>query len=218
MTKKLSVILFLVVSLVLPSIAQGQSSPEELQTQKRLNEIEAKRATQSATASAKKQNSEISFVEGFITSSSNPVLVISTNSGNKIVYTTDSTKILNLNSAGKKLIGFGDLKLGEKILLIGLPKESASGTAKIIVRDQNPKPKNFSFLGKVAEVSESSLTLSNFTQKELPTTKVSIAPSAVVKNNSKTIKTLDLKTQDKIVLTGTIDDKGALFAAFVQGF
>ena len=137
MTKKLLVILFLVVCLIVPSIARGQSSPEELQTQKRLNEIEAKRATQSATTSAKKQTGEISFVEGAITSATNPILIVSTNSGNKIVYTTDSTKFLNLDSKGKKLIGFGDLKLGEKILLIGLPKGSASGTAKIIQMEED---------------------------------------------------------------------------------
>src|SRR3990172_5838630 len=119
--------------LLTPRLVLSQSSAEELQTQKRLNEIEAKRATQSATTSAEKQNSEISFMEGVITSSTNPTLVISTNSGNRVVYTNDSTKILNLDSKGKKLIGFGDLKLGEKILLIGLPKGAVTGTARLIV-------------------------------------------------------------------------------------
>ena len=218
MTKQLLTTLFLLTFLIVPSIARGQSSPEELQTQKRLNEIEAKRATQSATVSAKKQPGEISFVEGTITSSTNPVLVISTKLGNKIVYTNDSTKFLNLDSKGKKLIGFGDLKLGEKILLIGLPQESASGTAKIIVRDQNPKPNNFSFIGKISEVSDTTLTLNNFAQKELPTTKVGVSSSTVIKKSGKTIKVLDLKVQDKVVLTGTIDDKGTLMASFVQSF
>ena len=137
---------------------------------------------------------------------------------NKIVYTTDSTKFLNLDSKGKKLIGFGDLKLGEKILLIGLPKGSASGTAKIIVRDQNPKTKNFSFLGKVLETSESSITLNNFNQKELPATKINIAQDTIIKKSNKDIKISELKVQDKVVLTGNIDEKGTLMATFVQSF
>ena len=216
--KKTILTIALFLFFVAPTVVLSQSSAEELQTQKRLNEIEAKRATQSATVSAKKQNSEISFVEGTLTSSTNPTLVVSTNSGNKVVYTTDSTKFLNFDSKGKKLIGFGDLKLGEKILIIGLPQESASGTAKIIVRDQNPKPNNFSFMGKISEVSETTLTLNNFAQKELPVTKVGTTSSTVIKKANKTVKPTDFKVADKVVLTGTIDDKGTLLAQEIFKF
>ena len=98
-----------------------------------------------------------------------------------LIYLANSSRLKVDEALCGRLVDVGDGRLN-------LSKESASGTARLIVRDQNPKPNNFSFLGKITEISESSLSLSNFTQKELPATKVSLAPSTVIKKSGKTIR------------------------------
>lgn len=208
-----TVVSLLTLSLLAPTIIVSQSSQEQLETQKRLNEVESKRATQSATASTQKKTMEISFVEGVISSASNSIAIISTNSGVKTIYTNDSTKFLNFDSKGKKLIGFGDLKIGQTIMVVGLSKDGTFGTAKLVVRDDNQKTKSFSLQGRVFENKESSLTLKNFQRDSLPLTTITISSSTTLKKGGKSVAASSLKQNQSIVVTGTIDDKGILFAS-----
>lgn len=214
--KKL-ILLLVLVGLVLPNLAVAQTA-EEIETQKRLNQVDAQRSTSSATASADKKGSQISFVEGVVTSVTNPVIIISTASGSKLIYTNDSTRFINFDPKGKKLIGFGDIKIGEAILVVGTPAESAAATSKLIIRDQNPKPKYFSLIGKISEIKDPNLTLNSLTRTDLPTTKSSTTTTTLIKRSGKPVSLTDLKAQDKTVTTGTIDDKGNLIISEILIF
>lgn len=209
-----SILLLTITLFVLskPFVAFSQSSQEELETQKRLNEVESKRATSSATSSANKKPPTITFVEGVIHSANNSVIVLSTESGNKMIYTNDSTKFINIDANGKKLIGFGDLKIGETVSVVGLPKEKGSGTAKVVVRDNRIKTGYFSTIGKVSEITETDITLKNFSG-DLPSKKLNFTANSVVKKDSEVILLKDLKTGDKVVASGTIDEKGSLLVS-----
>ena len=220
MIRKLVILIFLSLGLFLSAALPifSQSTPEQLEIQKRLNEVESKRATSSVTTSAKKQGSVISFIEGGVISASNGVLFISTRSGTKIIYTSDSTKFLNLSTSGKKLIGFGDLKIGETILIMGVPEDSATGMAKLVVRDQNQKLKFFSVLGKISEITETTLTLKDWQRTDLPTLKIAITASTTVMKGNTTITFSKLKPDDQLTVTGTIDDKGNPVASNILVF
>lgn len=209
----------LVVLLLIPTFALAQSTPEDLETQKRLNEVEAKRATSSATDSAAQKNlGEITYIEGTIVSTGASVLVFSTTTGSKTIYTNDVTKFINLDGKGKKLIGFGDLKIGESIMVVGLPSAAGSGSAKLIIRDQNLKPKYFSSLSRVAEIKDSVVTVKGYSREDLPSNKVATNSTTTVKKSGSTLTLDNLKVNDKVVVTGTIDEKGTLTASEILTF
>lgn len=205
-------LLFTTGVLLAPSFAFSQSSPEQLEIQKRLNEVESKRSSSVSADSTEKRFIQITFLEGTISSTSNSQLILTTPNGPKVIYTSDSTKFLNFDSKGKKLIGFGDLKLSEIVMVIGLPKEAGKGIATYIIRDQNQKTKFFTLLGTSSEVKESVLTLNDFKNSNLPISKINLPPTTVVKKNSKTLGIDDVKSKDSTVVTGSIDDKGSLSA------
>lgn len=218
MKKAFLIILLLSNGLTLPQLVFSQSTTEQLEIQKRLNELESKRTTSSATDSAQKKTTEITFIEGSINSVANSVVMVSAPNGNKTIVTNDSTKFYNLDSKGKKLIGFGDLKIGETIMIIGLAPEASKGSAKIILRDQNPKTKFFSLLGKKAEVKDNILTLADFSRKDLPSTKITIASNTIIKKAGKNINLEKLTNEANLVSVGTIDDKGNLLATELLSF
>lgn len=204
--------------LLAPNIVLSQSTPEQLETQKRLNEVEINRASSEASVSAKKTSTATAFLEGSISSKTNSVIVLSSSSGVKTISTSDSTKFINIDSKGKKLIGFGDLKIGETILLVGLSPQGASGVAKIVVRDQNQKPKYFSLFGKNQELKDNVLTLKNSFQSNSTTSKVQLGASTVFRKNSKNITLEQVALDERLVVTGTIDEKGNLNSSEVLIF
>ncbi|HEY4695031.1 MAG TPA: DUF5666 domain-containing protein [Candidatus Nanoarchaeia archaeon] len=209
MTKKLlatSLIMFSV--LITPKLAFSQDFSEN--AQKRLEEIEAKAATASttATSSATKKEGEVSFVEGTVAAINGTAFLVNTDEGSRLIYTTDNTKYFNIDPSGKKLIGFGDIKVGETIMVLGLSSQSNSGTARIIVRDTVKQITTFSVLGKVVEVKDPSLTLENLLSADLPALTLTTSTDTKIQSGEKTIALIDLKAGDRVVAAGTIDDKG----------
>lgn len=195
--------------MLLTSSALAQT---DVEIQKRLNEVEANRASGSATTSADKKSS-YSFVEGTIVSTSTPVLVIETALGPKTIYGYESTKYINIDNSGKKLIGFGDLKIGEKILVIGPSRESSSGVSKMIVRDTSSKVHGFALLSKFAETKDNALYLKDFNRGDLAVIKVGLKTETLIKQSGKNISPEQLKLNQALVTVGTIDDKGNLIAS-----
>lgn len=209
---------YLVASLVLISLifssdfVFSQSTPEQLETQKRLNEVESKRTSSATSSSTRNSAAKVSFLEGTISFASNSLLILATDNGAKMIATNDSTKFLNLDSKGKKLIGFGDLKISETIMVLGLSPETGKGTAKLIVRDQNPKIKYFSLLGKIIEVKETTLKIGDYKTPSLDNSDISLSPTTVLKKKSKNLTPDQLTINDSLIVTGSINEKNNLLA------
>lgn len=185
-----------------------------------LQQIENKVATSGsvATGSAQPKVKAVTYTEGALIAVNTSVLFLDTKTGTKTVYTTDSTKFFSLDSSGKKLIGLGDLKLGDNLVILGLNPSEVSGIAKFVVRTSVGVNKSFSLLGKVAEVHDTTLSLADFNglnptpiSLTLPTN-VSFAPESRVKNVA------SLKKDDKLVVVGTVDAKGTLTAQQISVF
>ncbi len=114
------------------------------------------------------------------------------------------------------MIGFGDLKTGENISVLGISSAAGGGVAKIIVRDTSPKIQTFSQFGRLAEVKSDSLALKDPNRDDLPTIKVLYNSATVFKKGTQTIEPSALAANSKLIVVGTIDDKGNLTATQVQ--
>ncbi len=144
-------------------------------------------------------------------SSANSVIYLATKEGTKTIFTSENTLYYNIDSAGKKLIGIGDLKTGDSVDVIGLPPQTSLGSAKIVVRDQTKAIKNFSLIGKVSEISTTTLKLSSITRIDLPILQTTINNETTFANSrSSSIKLSDILVNDKIILSGYFDDKNNL--------
>lgn len=218
MSKFYLALFLFVFFLVGPKFVSSQSTPDQIETQKRLNEVEANRLTPQASRSATKKVNEITFAKGTVTSVTKPLLFITTHRGSKTVMTNDGTKFINFDSKGKKLIGFGDLKNGESILVIGLSADQAIGTAKIIVRDQTTKPNYFSLFGRNQEFKDNSLFLKDLIRQDLDLTKVTISTSTKYYKNKIETDIKSLSLGEKLALVGTIDEKGNLVTEEILSF
>ena len=182
--------------------------------EERLNQIEAKIATKganTATQASKARNQKtISFVEGSVVANSGSILTVSSEGNTKTIYTTDSTKFINIDSTEKKLIGFGDIKVNDTILVVGVPQVSSVGTAKLIIRDQNKIVKAFSMIGKISELKDNLLVLSHFSRTDLPNQNISLtSETAITAAKNKILDRTSLVTGQLAIVSGIIDDKGS---------
>ena len=204
--------LFLLLILISPLSVFSQSSQEELETQKRLNEVESARTSSSGSSSPEKKPITISYIEGVVNSGANSTLLLDSKNGPKAIYTNESTKFVNIDASGKKLIGFGDLKEGETIMVIGLSGESGKGSAKIIVRDQRTRQRYFSLLGRAAELSAANFSVKDYKRDDMPKQKLIFGESLKVKKGKETVSKTELKENSKVVAVGIVDEKGSLTA------
>lgn len=179
----------------------------------RVKEIETKIATASskaATESSKaKSQRTISFIEGVVVVNSGGILTLSSESRTKFIYTIDSTKFINIDSSGKKLIGLGDIKVNDSVLVVGVAQVASSGTAKLVIRDQNKNSRTFSLIGKVSELKDTSLALSHFSRTDLPNINLVLTGETVVSGaKNKALDRTSLVAGAQVVASGNIDDKG----------
>jgi len=186
---------------------------QDTQTKVRLNQIEAKFATSNAKTATSSNNGKnkasISFFSSIVLVNSNSVLTVFENGKIINIYTNDSTKYLNFDSGGKKLIGIGDLKVNDTILIIGIAKDSNPKIAKLIVRDQTKSVNNFSLIGKIIELKENSISLGQLTRKDLPPTVINFSQNlSILTTGNKTLEKSSLTQNQTIIATGIIDEKG----------
>lgn len=215
----LLIVIFLSALIYADNVFSQSSVTDE--TKKKLQEIEQRAATTNpvATSSASKAGSTITFASGNITNLQSPNLLMTTIEGTKSIYTTDNTKFYNIDSLVSKLIGFGDLKLGDNVFVIGLAPTTNSGTAKVVVRDNSPFVKTFSLLGKVRDLTATSLLLNNYNNPNLtPNTLTLNADTLLLDSKGSKLITSEILTGDKVVVVGTIDDKGTLLAKEIYKF
>lgn len=206
------VILILATILLTSSHTFAQSATEE-----RLKQVEARIATEgskTATQSSKtKSHKAISFIEASVVASSGSVLTISADKNIKTIYTTDSTKFINIDSSEKKLIGFGDIKVNDTILVVGVPQGSSVGTAKLIIRDQNKIVRAFSMIGRVSELKDNLLALAHFSRTDLPNQNINLTnDTAIVTNKSKPLNRTSIIPKAQAIVSGAIDDKGTFLS------
>lgn len=183
-------------------------------TKERLQEIESRTSTSSnntATSSATRSASTITFVAGSVTTLNSPNLIITTEAGSKLIHTTDNTRFYSLEAGVQKLIGFGDLKALDQIMVIGLSPNSVNGSAKLVVRDNSTATKTFAQIGRLKEIGTNTLTISSFSNSSVSPFIVSFSSNTLVSNGkNSTLAAADLQTGDPLIVAGLIDSKNTL--------
>ena len=212
MKKKLLTIIFFLSPLILGSaLVNSQTSQSQEYRLEQVEKLSATASSKVATSSAKTKSHSISFTGGTVISIASNVVYLATKEGTKTIFTSENTFYYNIDSAGKKLIGIGDLKTGDNIDVVGISAQTSSGSAKIIVRDQTKVTKNFSLIGKVLEINATSLKVGSLTRVDLPTITTTLNNETTFANSrSSSLKISDILVNDKIALAGYFDDKGSL--------
>ena len=212
MKKKLLTIIFFLSPLILGSaLVNSQTSQSQEYRLEQIEKLSATASSKVATSSAKTKSHSISFTGGTVISIASNVVYLATKEGTKTIFTSENTFYYNIDSAGKKLIGIGDLKTGDNIDVVGISAQTSSGSAKIIVRDQTKVTKNFSLIGKVLEINATSLKVGSLTRVDLPTITTTLNNETTFANSrSSSLKISDILVNDKIALAGYFDDKGSL--------
>jgi hypothetical protein len=207
-------ILGLIVFLTLSMGQEVKSQDFSENARKRLEEIESKTATaaaRTATASAEQEvTSNISFLEGTVAAINGTAFLLNTRLGSRIIYTVDSTKYFHIDTSGKKLLGFSDIKVSNTIMVLGLSPQTNSGTAKIVVRDTVKALPTFSILGDIVDNKGTSLTVGNISRRDLPPLTLVLNSDTKIQAGEKSLPSTALKKGDRIVAAGTVDDKGNL--------
>ncbi len=209
MKRILTAILFLALAfLTNPLSTLAQDSQSDSYRLQQIEKLSATASTKTATTAAKAKSASITFSEGSVLAVNSKTIFLVTEDGTKTVYTTDTTKFYNIDASGKKLIGVGDLKAADKILVIGLPSLSNQGSAKIIVRDQTKAIENISLIGKITEISTTTLKIGSITRTDLPTLTTTLNSDSLVTNARKqSLKLAELMVNDQIAAAGYFDEK-----------
>jgi molybdopterin-binding protein len=171
-----------------------------------------------ATKSSEKKSSgaiyKRSHVFGTITDIKNQTLTIETKKGSiKTVFTDEFTEFYSVGAKGKSSVSLEELKVGDRISVVGIGKDDTDGSAKFIVRQSKSISKRHALLGKIKKISGNTLTLTHITQTGREFT-ILVNKEVVIKlkgvEGDSAIE--DLKKGDVIVATGNINKKGSLVA------
>ena len=194
-------------------IAEASSTAETGQ-----EKIEKLKEKISTTSSNLKKSSAVfkkTHVWGTVKTITDTSITIETNQGSlKTVFTDDFTKFFSIDTAGRSTIKLADLKVGDRVSVVGVSKDDSSGTAKFIVRKNNPSAKRHAILGKVKTVSTSSLTLTHLVQTDREFI-VNVGNDTTVKikgADDAAAAFKDIKAGDVVVAVGVPDKNGAIAA------
>jgi len=179
----------------------------------RIEKLRERLATKSAELKKAISISARSHVFGSLTAISGSSITMETKSGGLItVFTDDLTKFLAIGDQGKSEIAFSDLRLGDKVSVVGVSKDSTVGSAKFVIRIGKSLVKRAAVAGKVKSIDGASLTLTHIIHTDRTFT-INTTSETKIKVKGKENATLaDVKVDDIVVASGTVDEKGVIAA------
>ncbi|MEX0616896.1 MAG: DUF5666 domain-containing protein [Candidatus Woykebacteria bacterium] len=153
-------------------------------------------------------------VSGEITAISGTSITIETRKGDvKTIFTDDETKFIQFGQGGKKEIKLADFKIGDRVAAVGIAKDEDSGLAKYLVRFVRPEIRRHAVFGVVDEIGEDELKVLHIIHQDRPATTVKVTNDTLIKFKGKEgAKFSDIKVDDKVAASGTVDEKGVITA------
>ncbi|OGY23925.1 MAG: hypothetical protein A2Y57_04315 [Candidatus Woykebacteria bacterium RBG_13_40_7b] len=158
-------------------------------------------------AEIKKQQEELKkrkahFI-GLITQISGTTLKVKNQNREITVSTDQNTKYFSLSTGGKKKINFGDLKVDDRIAVVGILKSETSGLAKMIVQLPKVKQeiKRHAVFGKVTAIEGNIITIKHL--KKPNTWSIKVTGDTRIKKKGTDLATLvDIKIGDIVAAVG----------------
>lgn len=180
----------------------------------RIEGLKEKISTQSSSLKKAAATFKKTHVSATIISINNTALTVQTNSGElKDVFTDDFTKFFSVEGKGKTTIKLKDLKVGDKVSVIGIGKDDVGGAAKFVMVLKNPVAKRHAVLGKVKEIDGNSITITHLTQTDREfSAVVDKAAKIKIKGQDENGKITDIQKDDVVIAVGTVDKNGTISA------
>ena len=178
----------------------------------RIESLKEKIATQSSSLKKAAATFKRTHVTGTLKSIADTSLTIETNRGEvKNVFTDDFTKFFSVDDKGKTTIKLKDLKVGDKVSVVGVGKDDIDGIAKFIMVLKSTVAKRHAILGKVKEIDGSSITLTHLTQTDREFSVVVSKDAKIkIKGADENAKVTDIQKDDVIIAVGTVDKNGTI--------
>jgi hypothetical protein len=206
-------ILYLKEEVAAGRLLVAESSTNDTNTSKeRIEQLRQQLATKSSELK-KASTAADSHTIGTISGISGKTLTIETNLGQiKTAFTNDLTKFFSIGSSGRTAIVLTDLKIGDRVALVGITKDDSSGLAKDVVRLEQTPTKRHAVAGKVKSADGPTLTLSDLANADRTYT-VKIGNETTIKVKAVSEATInDVKVSDTVVVSGTVEKDGSLTA------
>ncbi len=180
----------------------------------RIESLKEKISTQSSSLKKAAATFKKTHVTATVASIDNTTLTVQTNRGElKNVFTNDFTKFFSVDGKGKTTIKLKDLKVGDKVSVVGIGKDDVSGIAKFVMVLKSPIAKRHAILGKVKEIDGSSITLTHLTQTDREFSIVIGKDAKIkIKGQDEDAKITDIQKDDVIIAVGTVDKNGTINA------
>ena len=180
----------------------------------RIENLKEKISTQSSSLKKAAATFKKTHVTATITSIVDTTLTIETNRGEiKNVFTDDFTKFFSVDGKGKTTIKLKDLKVGDRVSVVGIGRDDIDGQAKFVMVLKSTVAKRHAILGKVKEIDGSSITLTHLTQTDREfSVVVSKNAEIKIKKQDEVGKITDIKKDDIIIAVGTVDKNGTISA------
>lgn len=180
----------------------------------RIESLKEKISTQSSSLKKAAATFKRTHVTGTLKSIDGTSLTIEANRGEvKNVFTDDFTKFFSIDSKGKSLIKLENLKIGDKVSIVGVGKDDIDGVAKFVIVIKSTVAKRHAILGKVKEIDGSSITLTHLTQTDREfAVIVSKEAKIKIKGQDENAKVTDIQKDDVIIAVGTVDKNGTISA------
>jgi len=162
----------------------------------------------------KKNSSSLkrTHVFGIIESIEDTTLTVDTNKGLKTAFTDDFTKFIFIDQEGRKGITLTDLKIGDKVSVVGVGKDDTNGLAKFVIVQNKPFAKRHALLGKVKEISETSLILTHLTRTDRKFM-INITNDTTIKIKGVDEASIaDIKVGDIMIVSGSVNNEGTINA------
>lgn len=181
----------------------------------RIESLKQKISTQSSSLKKAAATFKKTHVTATIASIDNTTLTIVSNRGEvKNVFTDDFTKFFSVDGKGKTTIKLKDLKVGDKVAVVGVGKDDIDGIAKFVMVLKSTVTKRHAILGKVKEIDGGSITLTHLTQTDREFSVVVSKDARIkIKGVDENAKVTDIQKDDVIIAVGSVDKNGTISAS-----
>ncbi len=227
MKKILLAAIFLSIILITPVFANDDDSDKSSTSgakgkkiSEKIEKIKEKVATKEgrlreATSEAQKKLLK-HHIKGVITKILGDSFELQTPKLTVIIQTDTDTKYVQIGGGPKQTISFSDLKVNDRVSVVGIGKKDLEGLAKLVVRHPKQKfLKKRAVFGTLTSIDGNNLVIAHIRKADI-TWEVLVTDETRIKKigaNKATIA--DLKVGDRLVAVGTVDDTGLITAKFL---
>ncbi len=198
MFRKLILSIIFIIFLVSPVFAQNSTDNKSSASQA-TRSAELRKQLEQKAAPLKRQ-----AYAGQVIQKTKDTLVIKTQTGDKIILTTEGTTFVNLTARSRQSADFTKIKVGDQVVTIGAVETDGAMTARVVLQvAKKPEVTKRIIFGVVADIGGRVLTVQN--PRNRIEEDLTIARGAKITIKGKKDGTFaDIKEGDKIIAVGIV--------------